>query len=267
MRWLTLFIRSNLLIALASVFFYWSGFMLLDISFHFPTGFRAFLIFISTLLIYHLPSMTKVIDNPRSHPRHLIFYILSLTCIVYFSFQVTIYEFLYLLHLGFIGFLYNYPFNKPDIRQLPVRVIPLLKIFVIGYVWSSIGSVYIFFHESLSISWQEILDIWIIQFLFILSIALPFDIRDFSEDKEKNLKTIPGIIGIKKTKILAYSMTAIFVLTAGLTLSYWITFIITGAVVMLAVGYSNERKPEFYFTGIIDGLIILYALIIYLTLK
>ncbi len=101
--------------------------------------------------------------------------------------------------------------------------------------------------------------------LFILSIAIPFDIRDYYQDKHRNLVTIPGTIGQNKSKILA---TICFVLSFFLHLEIirlWPYLAVFSLITIVLIWKSNLQRPKWYFTGLMDGLIILYFFAVYFT--
>lgn len=126
---------------------------------------------------------------------------------------------------------------------------------MIAYVWASIGSVYCGF-ESPIITNARAVSVFMVQFLFIISITLPFDIRDHLIDKNSGIKTVPGLVGIEKTRYIGYVLAFVYVLFAGVTLSSLYAFIIPGILIILLIKNSGEHRNEFYYTGLIDGFII-----------
>ena len=167
---------------------------------------------------------------------------------------------LYLAHLGLISTLYNVP-ESPRKSVLPLRSIPLLKIILISYVWASISSFLPQMVAGLPFLTYPTLLVFVAHFLFILSITLPFDIRDYHRDFEKSLITTPHVIGIALTKIVA------IVCLFAFTTIYLIRFhsghimILTIITAILVVKSSHDKK-DYYYTFYIDGTIILYYIIV-----
>ena len=87
-----------------------------------------------------------------------------------------------------IGLLYNSFFLDKFIRK-----IPLLKIFYVGLTWALINAWLILPEFNWEIFW--------ISWLFISALVLPFDIRDMKSD---DVVTFPILIGVQRTKYLAY---------------------------------------------------------------
>ena len=112
---------------------------------------------------------------------------------------------LFLLHLAVLSIFYNVPKEAEGINRFPLRSIPIIKIFLIAYVWASISSFLpSILSGSLVLNTHNTL-IFLAHFLFIMAITLPFDIRDFNRDNKESLITIPQLIGVKTTKVLAIS--------------------------------------------------------------
>jgi 4-hydroxybenzoate polyprenyltransferase len=106
--------------------------------------------------------------------------------------------------------------------------------------------------------------------LFIFSITLPFDIRDLKVDSHSEVQTIPAALGIEKTKTLgtisltAASLTALinwfsFDYNLNILLGVSFSFLST----WLFIRQSDKIKHDYFFTGLIDGTMILQFLLIW----
>ncbi len=257
-------IRSQILISFAAVTFYWSGYILFS-SVNATGPLRSSLfIFSATFIAYNLPLITKYAVSPGKHKIFISLYTMLSILVLYISIGFGIVKFIYLFHLGIISFAYNYPFKRKHWIILPARTIPFLKIILIAYVWASIGTILPLFQSDIEPSVRHIVVVFSIQFLFIASITLPFDIRDYSQDKNDRIRTIPGFLGIRTTRITGIILSFLYILISTLTFHSTIPFIMIGLIMMLLIYHSKEKKKEFYYTGIIDGFIIIYWLILYL---
>ncbi len=255
-------VRSNVFISLCAVAFYWSGLLLLGLGLSGIRLSHALLVFFSTLLVYNISQARfGIVHYIRFRSSgHIIAYVAVVICLVFFSSGISWVAWLYLGHLGAVSIIYNSPLLN-DFRYLPLRSIPLIKIFIIAYVWASTGS----FLPGIISGVPQGLSTWLAfwaQFLFIMGITLPFDIRDFYKDYKNNLKTIPGIIGIRNTKRLSYLFLGAHVLLLFYITdrAWWLA-----PVVALAMGmtrYASASRPEYYYTFYVDGLIILQFLVL-----
>lgn len=172
---------------------------------------------------------------------------------------------LFLIHLGLISTLYNVPEKSKSFVHFPLRSIPVLKVFLIAYVWSSMSSFLpaIIAHEHVFTS-RNIL-IFIAHLLFIISITLPFDIRDFDDDNKADLITFPQIIGLWPTKLLSILCLTVFTLIIYHIVGGWYIPIFSLIVTALILKSSSEKK-SYYFSFYLDGTIVLYFIAIILSL-
>ena len=175
-------------------------------------------------------------------------------------------SFFFLLHLGLISTLYNVPEKSKGMFRFPLRSIPIVKIFLIAYVWSSMSSFLpaVITHEQVFTS--QIILVFIAHLLFIISITLPFDIRDFQVDNKNALLTFPQLIGIIPTKLLAIVCLFIFTLIISNITQTWYILYFSLFTSVLILNSSVKRK-EYYFTFYLDGTIILYFITIILSFE
>lgn len=133
-----------------------------------------------------------------------------------------------------LGLLYNSFFLEKFIRK-----IPLLKIFYVGLTWALINS------------WLILPDfnfaIFFITWLFISALVLPFDIRDMKSD---DVVTFPILIGVQKTKFLAYLLIFISGLLSVfyLNLEFGIYFFLTIIITFILIYFSENSNQESYFS-------------------
>ncbi|WP_244614408.1 UbiA prenyltransferase family protein [Elizabethkingia argenteiflava] len=143
------------------------------------------------------------------------------------------------LSILLLGVLYNSSF-----LYFPIRKIPLIKIFYVALVWALINSWLI----MPRLQW----DIFFITFCGVSGLILPFDIRDMCHD---HIVTFPQIIGIQKTKYLAYfllltaSIISIFYLPPDFSLPY-LTAMLIGSIL---VYFSSPLNPDLYFSLGVEG--------------
>ena len=94
---------------------------------------------------------------------------------------------------------------------------------------------------------------------------LPFEIRDMQYDSLK-LSTIPQRIGIIKTKILGtLSALLIFLIEFSRANIVANKLIILGVVCLLLIlflGFSRVKQPSYYSGFLVEGIPILWALLI-----
>ncbi len=263
---------QNIFIALCAVFFYLSGDILSSIkNIDYPS---VSLIFWSALLIYQISTKlqfqflelnaykTFQFSSDKKHRTLLILTIITLLHTPFLTWVSTV----FFMHLACISLLYNIPEKTIGKFPLPLRGIPVLKVFLIAYVWASISSFLpaITAHEP--VLTQTHLLIFTAHFLFIIAITLPFDIRDFRVDHKNTLITFPQWIGIKRTKQLALVCLMVFSWIIWHITRQW-PILVFSTLTALLIQNASPRKKAHYFTFYLDGTIILYFFTILLSLR
>lgn len=133
-----------------------------------------------------------------------------------------------------LGLLYNSFFLDVYIRK-----IPLLKVFYVGLVWALMNC------------WLTLpefnIPIFLISFLFITALVLPFDIRDMKVD---TVKTFPALIGVQNTKYIAYVLVFLSIILASqyLTFPYAVSFFFAGIITYVFIYFSENERNDAYFS-------------------
>lgn len=103
---------------------------------------------------------------------------------------------------------YDAPFLTHRLRQ-----IPFLKIFIVALCWV-LGSVYLplsAYRVSFSAPLVTLLALQ--NFLWVVVLILPFDIRD-KQAEQAHLQTLPTVLGASKTKVIGTLLMLLFALLA-----------------------------------------------------
>jgi len=165
---------------------------------------------------------------------------------------------LLLLLSGLISFFYSMP------RGL--RKIPYIKIFLIALVWAITGS-FLPAAEAGSLPIESVvLLVFSFQFLFILMITLPFDMKDIHVDEVTTTRTIPSSLGFSNTKWLV-SFLFILIIYFHILLYYSkiinITSFIGLSIVLsfslLTILFMRSDIPKWRVMLRYDGMIILLS--------
>ena len=133
-----------------------------------------------------------------------------------------------------LGLLYDSKFLKYFVRE-----IPLFKIFYVGLTWALINSWLILPEFNSEIFW--------ISWIFITALVLPFDIRDMKSD---TVVTFPRLIGIQKTKYLAYALVFISLMISifSLEIKYSFAFFLTSIFTFILIFFSENTNKDSYFS-------------------
>ncbi|WP_266203426.1 UbiA family prenyltransferase [Pontibacter kalidii] len=236
----------------------------------------AVFVFLATLFTYNMSSVQSILRRPNQpekrydpiwsqrHKKELaVLGLLSIAVAVgvYFWFNLRI-NLWFVLHLAVISVGYTVPVLYKRRRVRPLRSVPLLKVFLIAYVWAVVTALFPLLDAGLEVWQPEALWLFLRRFLFILALALLFDIRDYAYDRDMNTLTFPGWIGVRNTKRLSLGLLLLYMLVV---LASGESGLILGALLASAVGAaiivwrSAENRPRVYFAILADGAMLLHA--------
>ncbi|RIJ37871.1 UbiA prenyltransferase family protein [Pontibacter oryzae] len=236
-------------------------------------------IFLATLFTYNLSSVQSILRRPgqrinrqdpawgQRHKRELAILGLlsiSMAVAVYFWFGLRV-NLWFLLHLAVISVGYTVPMLYKKQRVKPLRSVPLLKVFLIAYVWAVVTAMFPLLDAGLQVWQPEALALFFRRFVFILALALLFDIRDYTYDRDTNTLTFPGWIGVRNTKRLSLGLLGLYAILllsneAGVVLWALLASTLSAATV---VYFSAAHRPRIYYAILADGAMLLHAGLVY----
>lgn len=182
-------------------------------------------------------------------------------------------ELIWFTPVAVIALCYTTAFIPYREEWLRLRDIPYLKIIlivgVVTYITFYIPLLYGDFRDFQEFYSRPIVLYILSRSMFLFAITLPFDIRDLDFDKSTGLKTIPGKIGVRKSKFLSLGALAMFLLAESLIYHLFST---SGAVylamfgsALLAAIFILEAKPngsEYFYSLGLEGTMIIQLLLI-----
>ncbi len=257
---------SNLLVSL-SIGFLCKG---ICIQLEIPTStWYGFFVFSSTLLTYTVQRFIKssqTVPYPTNHILWVLSHKREVYLIGFLSAFLTLYSFLQIFHWNLfsililtisliVSFLYVYQVKSKSLRDTPY-----LKIHLIAIIWVIAVGIVELVNENIFDfeKWMFAL----IHYFYIVAVTIPFDIRDLKYDDAKK-KTIPQVVGIKKAKwisfilILIYTILIVFLES---NLLYNPLFFASIFITIILISGIKESRNEFYFSGLIEGSILLVGL-------
>ncbi len=234
------------------------------------------IVFFSTLFMYSLHriiGITKVSEDLilgryqviHKHKSDLkVYAAISLLGLIFCFVFSTLSYLVFLIPLGIISLLYAVPFFSDQKR---LRDINFIKIFLIAIVWSAL-SIAPIASSGTDIHYGILCIVAIERLIYIIGITIPFDVRDLKIDQSLVTKTIPQYIGVRKSYFLSYTLTLIsFILYISLAVfsnQYNLLGYITIAFILSlgAIFLSRGKESDYYYSGLLDGVIGIRALII-----
>lgn len=284
MPFIRLIVFSNFFVSLCVVALTYRTFLYFNIT---SSNAMLVLVFSATYFIYNFQRLVRMnqkeIDEANigfrmrwvyKNKQPVIFTIVIAAIILVVSlFYLNIETIMVLVIMGVFSVVYVVRFIPYNNKWLALRDIPFLKIFVIAFVWALVTGLLpiISSKDLIQINLQHILFLTK-QFLFVVAITIPFDIRDIKYDVEKGIKTFPLVVGVKKVIILGLLLLLGFIAIASceflvfqnITMSLWIAEIITILLVAVLLLLSKKQQPELFYSLIIEGTSLLLTITVLL---
>ena len=219
--------------------------------------FGAFISYNFQRIIAHEKLKVGLYNSWYKKNRKNIYFLLGIFSImfIYFFLKLTLNSKLIVFFLSLISFLY--PFG--------LRAIPFLKIFLISFSWALSTTALIYFENNLFIDKDFYLDL-LSRFCFVLSITIPFDIRDVKYDN-KSLQTIPMIFGISNSKKIALAflfsyllIECYFSLFVKMNLNFLLASFFCYLYSFYFVSKANDNRGNFYYSFWLESCSVLLLL-------
>ncbi|MCB2378761.1 hypothetical protein LGH70_14255 [Hymenobacter sp. BT635] len=274
-RWVDATLYSSVLVAAAATSLTWATFLFwrTDIPFRLAT-----LIFTATLFLYNIDSVLpykfrqQAVLSERKrwmiqHRRELFLLALGALGVAALLFWLDGWRHLtlFLGHLAAISLLYSFPIIKRRGRWRALRDLPLLKVFLIAYVWAAITVWVPALYLGKALSAPVVLVLFGRRFFFILALAFVFDIRDYTKDLLSGTRTFPGIFGIRAAKALALLSLAVsgLLIPQGVAPAHLLVLTLPTLLTGFIIWFADETRPDYYFALLADGIMIVQFVAVY----
>ena len=158
-------------------------------------------------------------------------------------------------------------------RFVNLRRIGWLKPFMIGFIWAGVVTIYPVLYFDLAhsriytFSWVGTL-LFLKNMMFIAVLCIMFDIKDYADDSNHQLKTFVVRFGLRTTifvviiPLVVIGLLSLIAFTTSRHLgTVPILFNLVPFIVLLIIAWSMQKPHTlFYYLVVIDGLILLKAL-------
>lgn len=267
---------SNLFIAVCAAGLAFETYLLSDIKISLRMG---GIIFFGTLLVYSVDGLLPYKFNQdelltertkwvRQNRLLLQFIALASILCALTLYYTALFElnFWFILHLLVVAGLYSVPFIPEQDRYIPLRDIPLLKVFLIAYAWSAITVQLPQMEAGRDLFTPENLMLFLRRFLFIFALTLVFDIRDLTKDRLTGTITFPVKWGVEKTKRLALVLLLLFILSSPVGATVWqtIALVLSGIGAAWVIRKAQEGRSQYFFLVAADGMMLVQVLLVWL---
>lgn len=249
-RMFALYISKSFQVAISAVCLLWVNAIFLG----FPTDNKnVIFVFFAVLFGYQLAK------NPVKMPYFFLKKNLFLVFFtVFFLWSVNFFQKIIILTIFFLFVGYCFPL----FFGMQLRMVPYLKIFVVGLCWAlaCLALPVLGLEKIPSVAGL----VFAQNFLWISVLILPFDIRDMQQDARAGLKTFPLRLGIFGAKILGVLGVLVFLVLGfyafpSVKIRLIQTLISIATVVFLI--FSTEKQKTYYASFWVESLPMFYLII------
>jgi len=239
------------------------------------------LVFFGSLAVYNLAFLgSRPFSDavPQVKKPAALLFIIALPVSIGFMMCLPLDAIFYCLISAAGGIVYLYTISLKQF-EFQVRNIPLVKNMLLAFIWSMITvMVPVASFDNQNGLPQDTLLIFLRRFFFILAIAIPYDIRDFNADTRDRLRTLPVVIGIYRSRMVAILSLLVFVALVyhdpvnpgaqhlnekQVSLALYLSALFTGIIIL----FASSFRRKIFFSLLLDGSMIVQFLLLMLILN
>jgi len=269
---LNFYIFSNIHVAV-------SAFCLTKITllkFGFESNITPFFVASSVIVSYNFIRFYEVKTNKLSwlkkwfvgHQKAIL--LLSLVSIVFllcflFIGNINLKSLVILFPFAFMTLFYVVPILKVGNYEISFRNFPGVKIFSIAIAWAGVTVLFPLYEQGVRFD-NTIYIEFFQRILILIVIIIPFDIRDVDSDSI-NLKTLPIVFGVEKSKWLGTGLLVLFVILSFFKNDIKIVTFSIAIIAGLYLWFSSSKKSRFYTSFWVEAIPIAWLLLMIFFLK
>lgn len=164
---------------------------------------------------------------------------------------------------GLIALGYYIPLVGKKGHKEGLRSLYGAKVFYIALVWLLVClcfPVLVADVTGANIVWSTTIQLALAMFTFITAITIPFDIRDHQIDRRYGLRTLPVLMGVRKSRFLSLALLVIHMLliaTSGYAIVTRLLLLTVSACAVGLVSRATANKHDYFYFLLLDGLLLL----------
>ena len=166
---------------------------------------------------------------------------------------------------GAVSIGYCVPVYRQAGRWRRLKALPGAKLLLIAGVWTWATAVLPLLQRPPAIGGAEAGLVVLARLLFILAVALPFDLPDMARDRAAGIVTLPQRFGDAGTRKLGLLLAGGFAAVA--VVNPWplaAALLVSAAVSFAVLAALGPRRGVVYYAVVLDGLLLVQALLLML---
>jgi 4-hydroxybenzoate polyprenyltransferase len=161
-----------------------------------------------------------------------------------------------------LAVLYSIPIVPQGGRLRPLRDVPLAKGILIAAVWTGVTVALPARLGTPPVAPWALVVLLARRFLFVLALTLVFDLRDVEKDRAAGTRTVPLVLGARRTRWLGWVLLAGCALLkpVGLPLGVGLVLLMPLLAAGALLAGARPGRHDYYFAGLGDSTLLLPAL-------
>lgn len=266
---LNLLVYSNLFIACCAVAQTTLTYRLLDLAYRLDilvlVG-ASTMVFYSTPQVLHgraAPTTAKLRWSQQNRPLFLTLVAVATALSITMLLQLQIPGIMGCALVGIVAMAYYTPLLRRKGRREGLRGLYGAKVFYIALVWGLVCvglPALVAYATGLLVEEAALVQQSACVVVFVLAITIPFDIRDQQSDRRYGLRTLPVLVGIKRSRYLGVVLLVLhmaLVMASEYGFYIRLPLIVVSALALLLLATAKAEKPDYFYFLALDGLLIL----------
>ena len=216
------------------------------------------------LTSFSVTSTKRILWTQQHKTWHIIFYFIGL-CGSVFYFYLLRDHWVAISFGAFVTFLYSAP-KLPQTFFRDLKKIAIGKTFFLAFVWVYVTTILPVIISD--VAWKnDFLYFILSRFFLIYSICILFDYRDREDDKRDNIHSMitflneRGINNLFAGSMILFACATIYLHWFNYSLLLIATLLAPGIIVTLLYNYAKRNFSDYLYYFILDGLLMLSALL------
>ncbi len=226
--------------------------------------------FSTRINIYEVKKLKFFNDDIILSSIEKVFYVIASAVLIGSLFFLKQQIFLYLLPLVLLTLAYSVPFIKLKKKLITLGEIPLVKTPVLALVWGISTTIIPLVEQNINLSSSFIGLQVLSRTLFVFALCIPFEIRDIVTDKNKNIRTLPVIHGIKVTKIIGVLIVVLEIfmhhLMSVISSSSVIALDISSLVALFWIIQRDHTNSVYFYKFMVDGTMLVRFIFLFIAI-
>ncbi len=173
---------------------------------------------------------------------------------------------IWFIPLAVLSLLYSIPLWGIK-RKFRIRESMFVKMPLLASVWSLVTVIIPLAEQNISLSTPLILEQVICRFFFVFVLCIPFEFRDLEVDKRENVRTLPLVFGVNKTKMLGTLLIILEILIhhyMPISQASILALDLSSIIALIWIFIKTKNRESYFYKLFVDGTMLLRFLFLYI---